>query len=610
MSRAAEIARLSLKDVLHEWRMSLCVMLAVAAIATPLLLFFGLKSGVMETLKGRLLNNPATVEIISATERKLDTRWFEAQRADPRVAFVIPRTRRLAASAEFSLGRERHSLDILPSGEGDPLLLHYGLAAPREDGCVLSALAARRLGAKAGDTLTATITRDRGRSKVARKFTVSGILPDAAGTTACAYITLPGLEEIESYKDGLAVPSRGWGGGDSLAPPVALGVLVSLRRPLDAVREAMLTQNTGFATLARPAPAEYASLHPALDEGRVAYLVGTVGNPATADDVSALADRLRGKHGALLIPTAPGLSISVGGTELTARASAALGQPLYEGAPESSISAPRYSRSIYVGDASGLSPGPQRVRATYHKEQERGEPIHRELEFTAEIKYLAGVPAGTALLPPPLLSRLSGLASRELEDGLDSRGQPAFLWRRSGYTGFRMYAASLNDVVGLQSHLEAQGIRTVSRADRISEVLSLDHYLSVLFMLIASASLTGATCCLVASIYANVERKRRELAILRLIGVRGAELGIFPLTGSLAVSMGGMAMGLGAFYLLSVAVNQLFAGHLGKGESFCSLAPAHALAAVGIAAALSCLAGLIAARRVVRIDPALTLRDE
>ena len=36
------VIRLALADIRHEWRMSLCLVLAVAAIAAPLLLFFGL----------------------------------------------------------------------------------------------------------------------------------------------------------------------------------------------------------------------------------------------------------------------------------------------------------------------------------------------------------------------------------------------------------------------------------------------------------------------------------------------------------------------------------------------------------------------------------------
>ena len=33
------VVRLALADIRHEWRMSLCLVLAVAAIAAPLLLF-------------------------------------------------------------------------------------------------------------------------------------------------------------------------------------------------------------------------------------------------------------------------------------------------------------------------------------------------------------------------------------------------------------------------------------------------------------------------------------------------------------------------------------------------------------------------------------------
>ena len=94
------VMRLALADIRHEWRMSLCLVLAVAAIAAPLLLFFGLKYGTLETLRSRLLDNPSTLELTPVTERLLDEAWFARWRADPRVAFVVPHTRRLSAQAD------------------------------------------------------------------------------------------------------------------------------------------------------------------------------------------------------------------------------------------------------------------------------------------------------------------------------------------------------------------------------------------------------------------------------------------------------------------------------------------------------------------------------
>ncbi len=608
MVQSGEVARLALKDVLHEWRMSLCVIFAVAAIATPLLLFFGLKSGVIETLKDRMLSNPATVELISATERRLDADWFARTRADPKVAFVIPRTRRLAASAEFinlrGGAQARRSLDLYPSAPGDPLLEHYGVAAPGPDNCVLTAEAGRRLKVAAGATVVVEISRERGAQKVRRELTVAGILPEAAGTVAAAYITLPELEEIESYKDGLAVSARGWSGAGRTAPLVVPEVLVELDRPLDAVKEAMLIQNTGFARFSRLAPEDYAAAHPLLNPGRVVYRIGTVGNPATVQDVLALRDRFRGRRDARFILSAPQLDLALpDGTELEVRAAAPLEQTF---AALAGLSAP--GRTILVSGSGGVEE--ITVQGRFYQRTADGAVTDRTVSFAARVQREPQVPPGVALVGTELLQSLSMLATRDLEDGRAGDGKRIFLLKRQGYTGFRMYAASLQDVVALQEQLTRAGIRTVSRADRISEVLSLDHYLSLLFFMIAAASMVGATCCLVASVYANVERKRRELAILRLIGVNRLNLGVFPLTGSLLLTAGGIALSLAVFWGLSALVNALFAYQLTGDEKFCDLRWDHTLGAIGLALVIACISGLLAARRIMFIDPSESLRDE
>ena len=249
MAKSSHIFYLSFRDVLHEWRMSLCVMFAVAAISTPLLLFFGLKSGVMNTLINRMLGNPATMELMSVNEKKLDAAWFDSHRNDEKVSFVIPRTRRLSASAEFrTAGGSKAVLDLIPTGEGDPLITHYKVNVPRYEECVLSAEAAKRLSAAVGTELDLLVSRDRAKVKASRKIKVSGILPDSAGNIPVAYITLNALEQIENFKDGIAVPELGWSGIDSKVYPVTPKALIVTPLELDPVREAMLTQNSGFSS--------------------------------------------------------------------------------------------------------------------------------------------------------------------------------------------------------------------------------------------------------------------------------------------------------------------------------------------------------------------------
>jgi len=617
--KACEIAILSVQDVFHEWRMSFCVMFAVAAIATPLLLFFGLKSGVMKTLENRLLSNPSTVEIISMSDRKLDDNWFKEQREDPKVSFVIPRTRRLAASAEFTKTGDsknpKKTLDLYPSATGDPLLEHYRQKAPSENECVLSQEAFRRIGANIGDTVKAVVTRDRGTSKVEREFLVVGVLPDAAGSVACAYITLEELEEIEAFKDGIAVPKRQWQGSESVAYPVIPEVLIILPEYLDAVREAMLIQNTGFSRIKRLDSQELEALQPFISENKKGYLLGTVGNPASKHDLMTLCDRFRGRSDVSVIPFTNDLFVSIKGQPFKTRSLKAfkgmLNEELLSLDPTDFSETPAI-RKIYMSKnlENTFKDSSLVCEAIYSQKTDSGEVIERKISFEVSVGFIDSLDDETVMLPIGLLSQLSLLQVREISDGVNNSGEKAFTLKRRGYTGFRMYASSLMDVVLLQEKLTKSGIKTSSRADRISEVLSLDKYLSLLFVLIAGASIFGATCCLIANVYANVERKRKELAILRLLGVNSFELGVFPLVGSITLTLGGIVLSLIIFYIFMNVINSMFSYQLNGDEKFCDLNVLQSLGAVVIACVIASISGLMASRRIMKIEPSESLRDE
>ncbi|MCQ2445083.1 MAG: hypothetical protein MJ061_06320, partial [Mailhella sp.] len=321
-TRAGEGARLAVADVVHEWRMSLCLMLAVAAIAAPLLLFFGLKNGTMETLRMRLLENPVNMEVIPNTEKLLDAAWFSRWSSDPRVAFVVPHTRRLSAQADLRVEGARtpgKRMDLRPTGPGDLLLSRSGCADAAPDTLVLTARAAEQLKASAGSRVELLVSRDAGRVKGRHVFTVAGVLPVQASAVAAAYLPLAQLEMVEAFKDGRAVPEFGWPGTDPAAYPVLDSMQLVTAKELDPLREALLLENTGFSSL-KNTSAE--SLPEAL-KGRASYVLSTRGTPAGADNVRAVREKMRGGD-FLMMPLSSGLRISIGGATLTAQAAAAV----------------------------------------------------------------------------------------------------------------------------------------------------------------------------------------------------------------------------------------------------------------------------------------------
>ena len=207
-------------------------LVGLAAVLAPLLILFGVKFGVVETLTERLRNDPATLEISPVGSGHFSAADMDRWRDDGRVAFVMPRTRTLAATVELlpERGTPLH-VSMEPTGHEDPLLARHALPVPAllldsEDdpdhpgrlrtraaasGVVLSAPVAERLGLRAGDQLTGRLERTRnGKVQAVRlPLKVIGVLPLAAQQKNVVYVPLPFLEAAEDYRDGRAVPLFG-----------------------------------------------------------------------------------------------------------------------------------------------------------------------------------------------------------------------------------------------------------------------------------------------------------------------------------------------------------------------------------------------------------------
>lgn len=398
-----EILRLAVRDFTFEARISLCFVLALMSVLAPLLVLFGLKFGLVDTLAQRLIQSPAYREVIPVGSRDYDPQWFVETASRPDVGFLVANTRRIAAS----LSQVRHSdtgarltaLQMIPSAPGDPLL--GDAPAPRGlHDLVLSATAAQRLGAGLGDQLVARIDRRRnGREEaVTWPLKLVGITAPEALPDDAALVALPLLETTEDYRDGVAVPALGWQG---------------------------------------------------------------------------------------------------------------------EAAPNT----------------------PRR------------------------------------------------------------------------YARFRLYARHIDDVDGLADALRQQGIEVRTRATEIATMQALDRNLTRVFWLVALLGSSGFLASLAANLLANIERKRRDLSVVRLLGFPTLSLVLFPVVQSLLVAVLGAVAALAAYWPVAAALNLWFAENLQPGEHICQLLPVH----IAIALALTALGAVAAATwagvRVARIEPAEGLRD-
>jgi putative ABC transport system permease protein len=402
MSQFNNIIRLSFRDYSHEWRMSGCFILALASVLAPMMILFGLKFGIVTTMIGELVENPANREIRPVGSGRYDEDWIDALRQRDEVAFIVPRTRALAATIQLKSETAKRilSTELLATGAGDPLLAGSRRLPENYFEVILSHSAAQKLEVGVGDEIDASLARQfKGkRERVHLPLEVIGITDAGVISRNVAFVNLELLVASEQFKDGRAVPDLGWQG------------------------------NRGI--------------------------------------------------------------------------------------------------------------GRDRV-----------------------------------------------------------------------YPSFRLYARSIYDVEGLVSELEKEGTRVKANVAEISTVRSIDRNLSVIFWIIAFVGAIGFSFSLGASLWANVDRKRKELSVLRLVGFKSGRIVLFPVLQSCYTAILGWLLAVLVYLAFEYLINAFLAPQLNLDRALCFLLTEHFLWALVLTIVIAITAAILGGVRASRIQPSDGLRE-
>ena len=402
VKRLRDVLWLALKDYGHEWVMSGNFVLALAAVLAPMMVLYGLKAGIVGSMVDRLVGDPRNREIQAVGSGRYGPEWFLDLRGRPEVAFLVPRTRSIAASIDLQAekGGRILAVELVPTGPGDPLLGPESHLPQGVGQVLLSDSAARKLGVGAGERLDGSLARTfQGKTeRVHLPLTVTAVARPAAFSRDGGFVPLELMVAIEDFRDGRSVAGLGWEGD---AP----------------------------------------------DEG------------------------------------------------------------------------PR------------------------------------------------------------------------------------------SFPGFRLYARDVYGVAGLRDALAAQGVEVRTRAEDIELVQSMDRNLTAVFWLIAAVGLVGFALSLGASLWANVERKRRELSVLRLVGFRTSDIVWFPVLQSLFTAVLGWALASGVYRGVEESINRMLSHRVEAGEAVCRLLPEHYVAALVLTLVAAVSAAALAGWRAARIEPSEGLRQ-
>lgn len=224
------------------------------------------------------------------------------------------------------------------------------------------------------------------------------------------------------------------------------------------------------------------------------------------------------------------------------------------------------------------------------------------------------------IAPPGSFSRDGAFVSLALvevaEDFRDGRAVDELNWqgsevggKRRTYPSFRLYTRSISEVSPFSRALEKLGIEVRTRAADIEIVENMDSNLSAVFWIIAIIGLLGFSFSLGASLWANVDRKRKDLSVLRLVGFRTGDIVWFPLIQSFYTAALGWLAASAIYLGISLTINRMFTKQLGQGDVVCQLLPEHFLIALGLTITSAFLAAGMAGYRAARIEPSEGLRE-
>jgi len=609
--------KLAWSDLKHEWILTLCIISAITSVLTPLLLLFGLKHGIIAWGRDYLIQDPGYREIRPLTSKNFNNQWFEQIEQRQDVDFVIPMTRQISAMVKATIkGKDKTArLSIVPTDNADPLLIDNKTKIPLINECVLSKLAADDLNASPGDIMIARVSRYENHQIKYDKMTlnVSGILPLRASGLKSMYVRLPILNYVEKYKDGLAVPEMGWEGSLPKAYAQYNGLVIILYDKLSPVESLELCINTGFTQIKELDNRlffERTGYH--INQNMLSYLLFTEKKPVSDQHIMTIRQKLVNKKPLLIPWIKPAKAFVVNSKGEDIHSFMLYGVPMNKdliqrmgakGLPFWETKDHNIMQIILSSD----------ICKNENKTKIRFPGLNKQLVFPVSISNERIQTGNSAFIPIKLAGILNLNHYRHIE-----YQPPQFVLSRKGYAGFRMYAKTIYDVSTIRHYFESENIPIHHELRAIKKVLDLDKGLSIIFVLLASISLTGTFASLSSNLYASVQRKKREISVLRLIGLSGKKLFRFPIYQAMIIGFFCVSLSLLLFQIFSLFINDWFRPYLSKildfpinpGINYCKMPFEHYLFIIISVILISCLSALISSLRVIHFEVADALRDE
>lgn len=173
----------------------------------------------------------------------------------------------------------------------------------------------------------------------------------------------------------------------------------------------------------------------------------------------------------------------------------------------------------------------------------------------------------------------------------------------------RIYANELDNVAPLAFKLREKHIETRTQSNAIENVKAIDRVLNFIFSVIAITAGIGCILSFSGSFLSNIERKRKDIAFMRLIGFQSKEIMFYLINQAITLSCLAFFISFVLFLLGNYAFNTILGENLVSQPIVSRLQFYHFIIAFMLILFISALVVAIGGRRAIKIQPAESLRE-
>ncbi|MEC6814298.1 ABC transporter permease [Photobacterium toruni] len=588
------ITGLAFRDIAHERILSFCMALSLGAIFTPIIILLGLQQGIIGNMLDTLASDPAS---------RLVRPKFMIQSPMPNDSLEVIKK----AGVEFIPSETSHlllnvkgladSINVVPSSKKDPFVIQsdHKDIINNTNWVVISESLSKQLGKKQGDNLTLLLKRTANSNypeEVPLDFKIVGILSTKLMPDLKIYLPVTVFNGIYHWRKGYAVSSLGLKGNraDDFTPEYD-GVITGFsKKPSDGIFRQMLAGRLPFSTM----PEKY---QPFIIKHDDWLLWETVNSTITDQDIDVLNNSLL-NHGYApkLIPYVKGISLELNKSTPLKK---------WDVYMLSRSESPKWNKGdkpiLFVSSGDKQFLGNQSVILKTGLK-------NNNVVIPVKLKVSKNVPSGKIVASHHFAGLLR--SAKRLGANYNNDQHEFVLRSRDQIRYFRVYAKSIEQLDSLVKVVKNGGDalnldalkEPVSKLYEVQKIRTLSDYMKKIYFLIAFISAVSTIFAVSSSVYASVQRRKKDLAYLNMLGIDKITIIFFPLMKSMILISIGIAIAFLGYWFFSIIASHWFVGLLGETESLTRLPASDILFVIGSILSLGGISSLSAGLFVSRID--------